>query len=98
MAARRIPDRDGALSSVGRQLPGVEVAIFDDQEQPVAEGGVGRIWVKGPSITKGYWESPELTANMIHGEWMDTGDLGFFYEGELIHRRTRQGSDHHSRP
>ena len=71
------------IASVGRQLPGVEVAIFDDQEQPVAEGGVGRIWVKGPSITKGYWESPELTANMIHGDWMDTGDLGFFYQGEL---------------
>jgi fatty-acyl-CoA synthase len=71
------------IASVGRQLPGVEVAIFDDREQPVPEGGVGRIWVKGPSITKGYWESPELTANMIHGDWLDTGDLGFFYQGEL---------------
>jgi fatty-acyl-CoA synthase len=71
------------IASVGRQLPGVEVAIFDDLEQRVAEGGVGRIWVKGPSITKGYWESPELTANMIHGDWLDTGDLGFFYQGEL---------------
>lgn len=71
------------IASVGRQLPGVEVAIFDDLEQPVPEGGVGRIWVKGPSITKGYWESPELTANMIHGDWLDTGDLGFFYQGEL---------------
>jgi fatty-acyl-CoA synthase len=71
------------IASVGRQLPGVEVAIFDDREQPVPEQGVGRIWVKGPSITKGYWESPELTANMIHGDWLDTGDLGFFYQGEL---------------
>ena len=71
------------IASVGRQLPGVEVAIFDDQEQQVPDGQVGRIWVKGPSITKGYWESPELTANMIHGDWLDTGDLGFFHEGEL---------------
>ncbi len=71
------------IVSVGRALPGVEVAIFDDQEQQVLEGQVGRIWVKGPSITKGYWESPELTANMIHGEWLDTGDLGFFHGGEL---------------
>ena len=63
--------------------PGVEVAIFDDQEQRVPDGRVGRIGVKGPSITKGYWESPELTANMIHGEWLDTGDLGFLHEGEL---------------
>ena len=59
------------------------MAIFDDQEQRVPEGRVGRIWVKGPSITKGYWESPDLTANMIHGDWLDTGDLGFLHEGEL---------------
>ena len=71
------------IVSVGRALPGVEVAIFDDQEQQVPENQVGRIWAKGPSITKGYWESPELTANMIHGEWLDSGDLGFFHEGEL---------------
>jgi len=77
------PGAGRRIASVGRQLPGVEVAIFDDLEQLVPEGGVGRIWVKGPSITKGYWESPELTANMIHGDWLDTGDLGFFYEGEL---------------
>ncbi|MGA3076790.1 MAG: AMP-binding protein [Bryobacteraceae bacterium] len=71
------------IVSVGRALPSVEVAIFDDQEQQVPDGRVGRIWTKGPSITKGYWESPELTANMIHGDWLDTGDLGFFHEGEL---------------
>jgi len=71
------------IVSVGRALPSVDVAIFDDQEQRVPDGRVGRIWVKGPSITKGYWESPELTANMIHGDWLDTGDLGFIHEGEL---------------
>ena len=71
------------IVSVGKPLPSVEVAIYDDQEQQVPEGRVGRIWVKGPSITKGYWESPELTANMIHGDWLDTGDLGFFHEGQL---------------
>lgn len=77
------PGEGRRIVSVGRALPGVEVAIFDDQEQQVPENRVGRIWVKGPSITKGYWESPELTANMIHGEWLDTGDLGFFHDGEL---------------
>ncbi|HTQ57244.1 MAG TPA: fatty acyl-AMP ligase [Bryobacteraceae bacterium] len=77
------PGEGRRIVSVGRALPGVEVAIFDDLEQQVPENRVGRIWVKGPSITKGYWESPELTANMIHGDWLDTGDLGFFHDGEL---------------
>jgi acyl-CoA synthetase (AMP-forming)/AMP-acid ligase II len=77
------PGAGRRIVSVGRALPSIDVAIFDDQEQRVPDGRVGRIWVKGPSITKGYWESPELTANIIHGDWLDTGDLGFFYEGDL---------------
>jgi fatty-acyl-CoA synthase len=71
------------IVSVGRALPSVDVTIRDDQEAIVPEGRVGRIWVNGPSITKGYWNSPELTANIIRGEWLDTGDLGFFHDGEL---------------
>jgi len=71
------------ICSVGRALPSVEITIRDDQEQIVPDGQVGRIWIGGPSITKGYWESPELTANIIRGDWLDTGDLGFFHEGEL---------------
>jgi len=71
------------ICSVGRALPSVEITIRDDREQIVPENRVGRIWIKGPSITKGYWESPELTANIIRGDWLDTGDLGFFHDGEL---------------
>ena len=71
------------IVSVGQPLPGVEVTIRNDQGESMAEERVGRIWVKGPSITKGYWESPELTDNIIHGDWLDTGDLGFFHGGGL---------------
>ena len=71
------------IVSVGRPLPSVEVTIRGDQEEVVPENRVGRIWVKGPSITTGYWNSPDLTANIIRGDWLDTGDLGFFHEGEL---------------
>jgi fatty-acyl-CoA synthase len=71
------------ICSVGRALPGVEITIRDDQEEIVPDGQVGRIWVKGASITKGYWDSPELNASIIRGDWLDTGDLGFFHEGEL---------------
>jgi acyl-CoA synthetase (AMP-forming)/AMP-acid ligase II len=80
---RANPGPGRRIVSVGRPLPGVEVTIRDDGDQVVSEGVVGRIWVKGPSITKGYWESPELTADLIHGDWLDTGDLGFFHQGEV---------------
>ena len=71
------------IVSVGKPLVGVEVEIRDEAAQPVAEGRVGRIWIKGPSITRGYYNDSELSARIIHDGWLDTGDLGFFFEGQL---------------
>jgi fatty-acyl-CoA synthase len=71
------------LASVGRAVPGLEIAIHDERGRPVASGRVGRIKVKGPSITPGYFNDPELSRRTIRGGWLDTGDLGFFHEGQL---------------
>ena len=39
--------------------------------------------IRGPSVTPGYYNDPELSAQTIRHGWLDTGDLGFFYQGEL---------------
>ncbi len=80
---KAVPGRGRILPSVGPPLPGVEIEIRDDQERPLPEGWVGRIMIRGPSITKGFFNDPETTARTIRDGWLDTGDLGFFHEGNL---------------
>jgi len=81
---------DGAREMVGcgRVLGDQKLAIVDpDSRERCAPGGVGEIWVAGPSIARGYWNRPEETAETFGGvivgeegaSYLRTGDLGFFY-------------------
>jgi acyl-CoA synthetase (AMP-forming)/AMP-acid ligase II len=70
--------------SCGRALPGTSVAIVDDDGANVAEGVVGNVHVKGPSLMSGYFEAPELTRAAKRDEWLVTGDLGYLQGGRLF--------------
>jgi len=51
------------LVGSGRELDGQDVLIVDPQSrEPLPPGGVGEIWVSGPSVAKGYWNRPDETA------------------------------------
>ena len=63
------------VGSVGKAVPGVRLAIRDEQGREVPAGKEGRMWVKAPSLTIGYWKQPEATAAAIQGGWLDTGDV-----------------------
>ncbi|MCK5539304.1 MAG: long-chain fatty acid--CoA ligase [Deltaproteobacteria bacterium] len=72
--------------SIGFPIWGVEVKIFDDQDQEVAVGEVGEVVISGHNVMKGYYNKPEETAAAFNGgKWFHTGDLGtmdedgFFY-------------------
>ena len=60
--------------STGRLVPGYEVKILGEDGRPAPPDDVGRLWVWGKSIAKYYWNNPQKTAEIIHGEWIDTGD------------------------
>ncbi len=83
-AAARPDPRGVELASVGRPLPGVEVAIVDGSGAPLSAGRVGRVKVRGPSLMEGYLGRPRATAEVLEGGWLDTGDLGFLEGGELF--------------
>jgi fatty-acyl-CoA synthase len=52
----------------------VEVKIVDEDGATLPDGEVGEIWIRGASISSGYWERPELSAKAFEGGWFKTGD------------------------
>ena len=64
-------------TSIGRPLPGVELAIVDPETSAeLPPGEVGEIAVRSPSIMREYLRNPEATAAAIRDGWLHTGDLG----------------------
>lgn len=63
--------------SVGLAVPGVEMRVCDEAGAMVADGVIGEVCVRGPSVMQGYWGLPEETAASFWGEWFRTGDLGY---------------------
>jgi len=73
--------------STGKVIPNVQVRIenFETGEECKA-GEVGKIMVKGDSVMKGYYDDPELTAEVLVEGWYNTGDMGYLDEdGYLWH-------------
>jgi long-chain acyl-CoA synthetase len=74
-----------ADTSVGRIFPGLQVKLVDSNRQPAPDGEVGELWVKGPTVMKGYYRAPEETAAAIDPEgWFNTRDLARLEDGNLF--------------
>lgn len=75
----------GAISftSSGRLLPHHHVRIVSPQGVQLAEGSVGEILVRSDCLFQGYYNRPDLTAEVLEDGWYRSGDLGFLWEGEL---------------
>jgi acetyl-CoA synthetase len=77
--------------SMGRPLPGWDVQILDEDEQPVPAGERGEICLRArsnPHYPLGYWRLPEASIETFGGEWFHTKDAAradadgyFWYEG-----------------
>ncbi len=73
------------LRSAGQPLPGVDVAILDETGHRCPQGERGEICVRGPGISPGYWNRPDEWAAAHHGEWLRTGDVGYFDEDGYLY-------------
>ncbi|HEX5982656.1 MAG TPA: AMP-binding protein [Solirubrobacterales bacterium] len=72
------------IASCGPPLPEHEVKIVNAAGSELPEGREGKILVRGPSVTAGYFGDPAATAQTFEGGWLHTGDLGFLADGELF--------------
>jgi long-chain acyl-CoA synthetase len=75
----------GHHRAAGRATLGCEVRIVNTDDQPVPNGTVGEIVVRGENVMMGYWERPEETAKAIIDGWMHTGDGGYMDEHGFIY-------------
>jgi len=60
---------------VGFAVPPTHVRIADDAGKSVKRGEPGELLVRGPGVTKGYWDNPEATDLAMIDGWLRTGDM-----------------------
>jgi acetyl-CoA synthetase len=77
--------------SMGKPMPGWDVAILDEDERPVVQGERGEICLRArsnPHYPLGYWNNPKASDEVFGGEWFHTRDASvqdedgyYWYEG-----------------
>jgi fatty-acyl-CoA synthase len=61
--------------SIGFPAPLIELKICDHDGREVDAGEIGEIWLKGPSVTPGYWNKPDQTQAAFTNGWFRSGDM-----------------------
>ena len=78
--------RGGAyLTSTGRAVAGVELAIQDELGRAVATGVTGEVCARGGNFMVEYWNQPEATREAFRDGWYHTGDAGFLDAAGYLH-------------
>ena len=71
--------------SLGGVSPGVEIRICSADETVLNELQIGRFQIRGPCVMAGYHRNPKANEECMLAEgWLDTGDVGFVHQGELV--------------
>lgn len=69
----------------GPILPLHEIEVRDADGNILAERRVGRLFARGPSLMREYFNRPEETAAVLSADgWLDTGDLGYLCRGQVV--------------
>jgi amino acid adenylation domain-containing protein len=99
---RQRPGQEENRIPIGKPIDNVQIAILDEQMQPVAPGQLGELWIGGVQLAKGYLNDPQRTSKAFHpnpfphiwGEHLyRSGDLArqlpdgsFEYHGRIDHQ------------
>ncbi|SDO32239.1 fatty-acyl-CoA synthase [Nakamurella panacisegetis] len=69
---------------LGPPLPGIEAVAFDEDGVPLGNREVGVLHLRGESITELYLTVDGPRPTRGPGGWLDTGDLGYLVDGEVV--------------
>ena len=84
------PSQGDALSSsayvdCGKLLPGFEFLILDDNGVEMPNRHCGQIYLKGPSVMRGYFHDKQSTSEVLSDDgWLNTGDIGYRIDNHLV--------------
>jgi len=76
--------------SCGRAVPNVELAILNDDDEPVPTGEWGEVCIKGPNIMAGYYNMPEETEKALRKGWFHSGDIGHLDDDGFLYITERK--------
>jgi acyl-CoA synthetase (AMP-forming)/AMP-acid ligase II/3-oxoacyl-(acyl-carrier-protein) synthase/acyl carrier protein len=80
----RPPEGEQVLVGCGKSLPGQTIRIVDAVACTVCPPmHLGEVWVQGPSVALGYWQQPEVTAEIFGAHLADTHEGPFLRTGDL---------------
>jgi acyl-CoA synthetase (AMP-forming)/AMP-acid ligase II len=74
----RPEDQLRKLGTIGREIFGIDrIKVLDEEGNEVPDGQVGELYARTPMLFKEYWNLPEKTKEVFHGEWFTAGDMCF---------------------
>ncbi|HJQ37412.1 MAG TPA: AMP-binding protein, partial [Thermoanaerobaculia bacterium] len=91
MIATNPLDGERRPGSVGHPFPGVTLRITDESGAEVADGSIGEVQVRSPSLFSGYWRNRQATEAAFIDGWFRTGDLGQRSPDGYLSLRGRRG-------
>jgi len=68
---------DIRVGTLGKPVPGYQVKLIDERGNVINDERPGRLWVKGQSLARCYWNNPEKTEQAFVDGWMNTADTMF---------------------
>lgn len=71
-------DETGSVSPL---MPNMSLRLVDDEGKDVEEGKPGEVWMKGPVVTKGYYDNEKATKDSFVNGWFCTGDIAIWKNG-----------------
>ena len=77
------PQRYRAIVNCGKAVRGMRIEIRDEDDNPLPEKAIGKVWCSGTSLMAGYFRDEPATAACLKDGWLDTGDMGYLSEDYL---------------